>query len=170
MKVEIVNPALGIFAKIIFYMIAIAIILFAITAIFRKDFNSEEKSATKYLDSFRAGTAIYLGTFFLGNNYDYRLIFLIFAIPQLVQWIKYPVKNIAVSSKVILTFIFFSLWYLIIADFIRSLPNGIYYSFALKHFSHWIVFSGLFYLFFWSMPEWPKSHVQKLLSVRSLFG
>jgi len=39
-----------------------------------------------HIDAFRMGAGIYLGTFFLGNNWSYRLMFLIFTIPQLVTW------------------------------------------------------------------------------------
>jgi hypothetical protein len=41
-----------------------------------------------YLDGFCIGSGIYLGTFLLGNSWAYRLIFLIFTVPQLVAWIK----------------------------------------------------------------------------------
>ncbi|MPZ72356.1 MAG: DUF2029 domain-containing protein, partial [Nitriliruptorales bacterium] len=36
--------------------------------------------------SFLLGTAIYLGTFAVANNFDYRLIFLILTLPQLFEW------------------------------------------------------------------------------------
>jgi hypothetical protein len=38
------------------------------------------------LDGFRLGAGIYLGTFLLGNNWDYRLSFLLFTIPQILKW------------------------------------------------------------------------------------
>jgi len=167
MKVEMANPSLGGLAKIIFYIMAAAIILFAITALFRKDFQIDEKSNTLYLDSFRAGTALYIGTFFLGNNYDYRLIFLIFTFPQLVQWLKFPDKSISIGSKFVLLFMYISFWYPLIAENIRCFPYGNYFSFSLKHLSNWVVFSGLFYLFFWSFPDWVKKHINKLLPTMS---
>jgi hypothetical protein len=37
--------------------------------------------------AFRMGASVYVGTFLLGNNFDYRLAFLILVIPQLVEWI-----------------------------------------------------------------------------------
>lgn len=46
------------------------------------------ESDLTYLDAFRAGAGVYLGTFLLGNSWAYRLIFLIFTVPQLVTWIK----------------------------------------------------------------------------------
>jgi len=38
------------------------------------------------LDAFWAGAAIYLGTYVFGNNFDYRLAFLLLCIPQLCAW------------------------------------------------------------------------------------
>lgn len=38
------------------------------------------------LDAFRLGAAIYLGTYLLGGNFDYRMVFLLFTIPQLWSW------------------------------------------------------------------------------------
>ena len=38
------------------------------------------------LDAFWAGAAIYLGTYVFGNNFDYRLVFLLMCVPQLCAW------------------------------------------------------------------------------------
>jgi len=38
------------------------------------------------LDAFWAGAGIYLGTYVFGNNFDYRLAFLLLCIPQLCAW------------------------------------------------------------------------------------
>jgi hypothetical protein len=40
------------------------------------------------LDSFRAGASIYVAAFALGSNWDYRLIFVLFTLPQLFVWVK----------------------------------------------------------------------------------
>jgi hypothetical protein len=43
-------------------------------------------STGRYIDGFRLGAVIYLGTFLLGTNWDYRLMFLLFCLPQLWEW------------------------------------------------------------------------------------
>ncbi|MBK9927998.1 MAG: hypothetical protein IPP66_22220 [Anaerolineales bacterium] len=43
-------------------------------------------ASERNLTAFRMGASIYMGTFLLGNNWDYRLAFLIFVIPQLSEW------------------------------------------------------------------------------------
>lgn len=46
-------------------------------------------TADRTLDAFWAGASIYVGTFaVLGTNWDYRLVFLVLTIPQLLRWIE----------------------------------------------------------------------------------
>jgi Glycosyltransferase family 87 len=40
------------------------------------------------LDAFWAGASIYAGTYLFGNNFDYRLVFLLFCVPQLCTWAR----------------------------------------------------------------------------------
>jgi hypothetical protein len=35
---------------------------------------------------FHIGALVYLGTFFIGNNFDYRLVFVLLTLPQLFAW------------------------------------------------------------------------------------
>ncbi len=40
------------------------------------------------LDAFWAGAGVYAGTYLFGNNFDYRLVFLLFCVPQLCTWAR----------------------------------------------------------------------------------
>lgn len=40
--------------------------------------------------AFYAGSLIFLGTFAIGNNFDYRLVFLLLTLPQLFEWVEGP--------------------------------------------------------------------------------
>ena len=40
--------------------------------------------------AFVLGTALYVGTYALGNNFDYRLVMLLLVIPQLLLWAREP--------------------------------------------------------------------------------
>lgn len=88
-------------------------------------------------------------------------MFLILTIPQLLMWAKSSARYIAIVSSVVLLSTFISLWYLVIVKITYDLPYGAYVSFALDETSHWLVFTGLLYLLFWSMPDWIKSYVHK---------
>jgi hypothetical protein len=40
------------------------------------------------MDAFVAGTAIYAGSFILEHNFDYRLVYLLLVVPQLLRWAR----------------------------------------------------------------------------------
>ena len=40
------------------------------------------------LDAFWAGAGVYAGTYVFGNNFDYRLAFLLLCVPQLCTWVR----------------------------------------------------------------------------------
>ncbi len=163
MKAMSFNHTLGWYARFLSYLIVLLALWFAFTSLLRDDFLTESQSEAEYLDAFRAGTAIYLGTFLLGNNWDYRLMFLILTIPQLVVWGKCYIRDISLGSMVIVSFIFLSQWYLLIIKITHHLPYGGYVSFVLDELSNWGVFFGLLYLFFWSMPDWVKGTLRKCI-------
>lgn len=41
------------------------------------------------LDAFWAGAGVYAGTYVFGNNFDYRLAFLLLCVPQLCAWVRH---------------------------------------------------------------------------------
>ncbi len=159
------NAAIGESVRYLSYLTVLLSLLFALTALFRNDFQAEERELSVYLDAFRAGTAIYLGTFLLNSNWDHRLIFLIFTIPQLVIWSKSPVKGIAAASIAALASTFLSMWHLLIVKIVYNLPYGGYVSYTLDKTFHWILFTGLLYLFFWTIPDWLKEYARKMRSL-----
>lgn len=62
-----------------------------------------------FIDGFRIGAGVYTGTFLLGYNYDYRLMFLLFTIPQLIQWAGQQKNKINLAS-VALFLLIATLW------------------------------------------------------------
>jgi hypothetical protein len=102
-----------------------------------------------YIASFRAGAGIYLGTFLLGNSWAYRLIFLIFIVPQLVVWIKTDPSRKLISVVTL---------FLVIASACPSwISSGI-----LDEIFNWLLFITLFYLMMSSLPF----TLQKILTNR----
>ena len=113
----------------------------------------------EYLDTFRVGAGIYIGCFVLINNHDYRLIFLIFTIPQLVAWMYTKAKGFSLIPLLTLSAMFFSIWsFFIMRIFGRKL------TFLLEEFSNWIVLAGLLYLFFASVPDWFSDYLRRPFS------
>jgi hypothetical protein len=140
-------------------------ILAGYLALSRSGNREEAREQTIYLDAFRAGAGIYLGSFCLGSNWDYRLMFLILVIPQLVVWTRGSVRPVAITSVVVLASIFLALWYLGFRGLVESsgyMAQAV--CFSLDQVYKWMVFGGLMYLFCWSLPDWIKSSAQDLNS------
>lgn len=152
-------------ARMLSYLVVLLAFFWGFTALRRDDVQSERQKEPIYLDAFRAGAAIYLGTFFFGNNWDYRLIFLILPIPQLAIWAGGSERHASVSSMVVLSSMLLSLWYLEIARFTgRVMFADVPVCFLLDQLYKWAVFAGLLFLFLWSMPGWVKGSVRELNS------
>ena len=153
------NVNLGRAAKGLSYLSVIASSAFALSALFRKDNPSVRKEDDIYLSAFRAGASIYIGTFLMSNNFPYKLIFLIFTIPQLILWAKYTATNISIISKSTIIAVFISMWYLVISKLLGHFPW--YINFTVNALSNWIILFCCMYLIFWSMPAWVKEVVQR---------
>jgi hypothetical protein len=116
------------------------------------------------LTAFRMGASIYVGTFLLGNNWDYRLAFLVFAVPQLAQWFHLTDrKHKAVAIGVMLA-ILVSCWHLLL-EFAPSFiplkdPNN--RNFVFDEFVNWLLVPGFTYLLVVSFPDWLRHDLQKL--------
>ena len=163
MRLSVINQNLGLYARFLSYFLVLLIFLTSFSAaIINRKVVSLASYDNIYLDSFRVGSAIYIGTFLLGNNFDYRLMFLIFVIPQLTFWSERPIDQVTVISKIVLLAIYISLWYLVISKVMTFLPYGNYASYVLDEMVNWIVFSGLVYLFLLSLPTWAMEFAQNV--------
>ena len=108
-----------------------------------------ETSEYRFIDSFRVGASIYVGTFLLGNNWSYRLIFLLFVIPQLLDW--FSRTNYKPLPLLTLVTVFFSLWSIIL--------DPIPISGAIDEIANWLLLSCLFYFLLESSPTWIKHYL-----------
>ncbi|MBN3924662.1 hypothetical protein [Nostoc sp. NMS4] len=162
-------PLLKIALPIFSYFLLLSILVIAILLVFKNPVHDEDENEiekNKYIDAFRVGAGIYIGTFLFGHNWDYRLMFLIFTIPQIVTWIKQKNSRYFLAASFTLPTIILSFWYLILARIINY-----YLTFNLgliiDEFFNWVVFSGLVYLFLASLPNWLCNIMYKLvLAVR----
>lgn len=163
------NELLADIVKILsFVVIAIAFIVayFDPFKLREKAVVGQKDNGQLYQDGFRVGATLYIYIFLLfGNSWDYRLIFLIFAIPQLLKWANEStskeckvIKNI---SKLALVTIMFSFWYLIIVKVFSLIPYGKKIIFIFDEANNWIVFITLLYLLFWSLPVKIKALIGK---------
>ena len=56
------------------------------------------------------GALIYLGTFMTANNFDYRLVFLLLTLPQLIEWASLPAHRLTSLAQTTLLAIVALLW------------------------------------------------------------
>lgn len=116
-------------------------------------------------DSFRVGSSIYLGTFLLGNNSDYRLLFLILCISQLSFWSTSANQRLKWCARSVLCFALVSMWYLVItrcwgilaSPLFQWIPSARLYPWILDEIFNWMLFLLLVYLFAIALPQWMKS-------------
>ncbi len=111
------------------------------------------RESNKHLNSFRVGSAVFVGTFLLGGNWDYRLVVLLLVIPQLMDWRRSLSKQLRHVAVITLVCVVIALW----DWFIRRLfEHALPVFFLIDLFSKWTVFSGLTYLLIYTLPDWLK--------------
>jgi hypothetical protein len=143
-----------------FMAIIISSLIFYINSTYAHDFKQEDEN---YIDTFRAGAGIYIGTFFLGNNWDYRLMFLIFVIPQLLSWRKDSRRGFI--SFMALISVIVSCWSMWCVGIISN-----HLLIAIDEIFNWILFATLFYLLTSSMPLFLQKGLIGMASLNEFIG
>ncbi len=117
-------------------------------------------STTRILDAFRVGALIYVGTFLQGNTWNYRLIFLIFSLPALIEWSRSENTTPRRLARMALILLMLSLWVPLFGatepptmTFLGMLPI------ALAQLANWGLFATLTYLLFASLPAWARREI-----------
>jgi hypothetical protein len=141
--------------RIVSYVIASLIFLLTLFLGIRKK-SCHDISTPYYLNAFRLGAAIYIGCFLTMNTHDYRMIFLIFIVPQMLEWARKKISGISLPSLVTLLIMIFSMWSFFIMRFV-----GRKITFVMEEFANWVVLAGLLYLFFASLPEWFREYLYR---------
>ena len=117
-------------------------------------------SSARNLAAFRMGASIYVGTFLLGNNWDYRLAFLIFVIPQLMEWTRGTYsKGQRLLSIGTLVLVFAACWHFMVwyAPSLAPIRETL---FILDEIINWTLVGGFSYLLLASAPDWLQNLVQ----------
>jgi len=155
-------PSQAAVLKPLSYVCAPLIFVMALSALFRPAGPPEPPGAPLALDAFRAGSAIYVGTFLMGNNWDYRLVFLILTLPQLVLWSRSR-GRLALVAKVVIGLVLLSFWHMLIVKWLRPLANGYLIGLTIDEVANWAAFAGLAWLLFWSAPDWVSETARRML-------
>lgn len=121
-----------------------------------------EVSSDRNIAAFRMGASIYVGTFLFGNNWDYRLAFLILTVPQLFEWICSENKKLRFLALTSTFFVMVSCWYFVISTVLSSdIWEGFW--FVFDEACNWMLFTSFIYLLVSSMPGSIKNQISSLL-------
>lgn len=129
--------------------------------------------AERNFAAFRMGAAVYVGTFLLGNNFDYRLAFLIFLMPQLVEWLRSTTRSYRILAWSSVVLVLLSCWHMwIIAIPLQSIFGSVadsqkFWNIVDEIFN-WLLFANLGYLLIASTPPWFKEQFRALLPQRMM--
>jgi hypothetical protein len=151
MRVTDQGSQFGSLAKVSSYSLAVLVILSALFLRFKKAVSTSSQD-NEFIDAFRMGASIYAGTFLLGNNWDYRLMFLIFTIPQLVVWMRKDHMWLSRLAGVTMLAIVVACWLYVISTMLSLVSQSLLI--FLDELSTWLIFAGLTYFLAFSLPSW----------------
>jgi hypothetical protein len=112
-------------------------------------------SSSRNVAAFRMGASIYVGTFLLGSNWDYRLAFLILAVPQILQWSRHTNKHYSFTAGAVLALVLISCWHFVVW-FAPSLANVKELLFVVDEIVNWMLVAGFSCLLAASGPDWVR--------------
>ncbi len=112
------------------------------------------------LAAFRMGSFIFLGTFLLGNNWDYRLAFLLFTIPQLGHWARTGKGRQRLWIFVAIGLLILSCWHFILAHWLSLMLLDLEIITIVDEIINWGLFAVMVYLSVASMPDWARESLR----------
>lgn len=99
--------------------------------------------------AFDLGCALYAGTFALGYNWDYRLVFVLLAVPQLIVWSR-NTESVRGLPKLIVGAYAVSVW----SGFVVAQASGLGdVVLVLEEGANWVLFSGLLVMWGRTQPH-----------------
>lgn len=117
------------------------------------------------IDAFRVGMACYTGTFVLGNNFDYRMVFLILTLPQLAQWSGLADRGPRDVARLCTIAILFALWSPFWEVPLMTSHLGRALTFTGGELATWVVFASGLNLLAASWPEWLRRPVPAAIAI-----
>jgi len=141
--------------KTTFCLLIVLVLLIAYLEASKSNDLSQELNL-QYIDGFRMGGSLYIGTSLIGNNWDYRLIILLFSIPQILVWTKSNNK-ISIPSLFAIIGISLTLW----------ISNPRLNLFNIDELLNWMLYLYFVYTLILTLPKWIKVHIFPKASIGS---
>jgi hypothetical protein len=152
-----------------FPLAAALALLFAVIVMAFSYTREPQTGSDRNFAAFRMGASIYVGTFLLGNNFDYRLAFLVLVVPQVVEWTFSADRLYRGLAWLNLALVLISCWHLWIIEIplefiFGSVADSQKFWIIFDEAINWILFASLGYLLFASVPAWVKELPRTILS------
>lgn len=157
LRVGRLSPTAGAVAVVLAWTMIVLVAWRALRA--RAAAGEVEFGADAALDAFRVGAACYAGTFLLGNNFLYRLVFVILALPRLWRWARGGALRGSAWLGLVASFA--SLWLL---EFDRSswvVRRDEWLWFSVGQAANWVLFASFCCLLIRTLPGWSTDWLRR---------
>jgi hypothetical protein len=147
---------------------AALVLLFLVFILGIRDQTNPVTLTERNFAAFRMGASIYVGTFLLGHNWDYRLAFLVLIVPQLVEWMGFQNRTYRRAAWLSMVLVLLSCWHL----WMTQIPLVPVFNSVADSNRFWIILDEVFnrmliashtYLLFVSAPEWLEEPFRNIL-------
>ncbi|MFK7739666.1 MAG: hypothetical protein AB8H80_05025 [Planctomycetota bacterium] len=114
----------------------------------------DDQQDPQLLAAFRAGAAVYLASFAIGENFDYRLIFLLPTLPQLLRWSQRAPARLRRGAKIVTAMVLLLLWSQTWRQALAAAIGSPSLGIAIDEWLSWFAWLGLCTFTALSLPEW----------------
>ncbi len=154
-------PAFGVngLLDVLPYLLGLMLLVVAVVAGLRNSLKSNFEGS-RNLTAFRMGAFIYLGTFLMGNNWDYRLAFLLFTLPQLAEWVQTLKGKQRLLVAAAIGLVILSSWHFVLARWCSLAFSDSETVIIFDEIANWSMFFMLAYLAIVSLPDWAKEIIR----------
>jgi hypothetical protein len=149
--------------SIVPYVLAFVLLLLAIYFSFRQRGQLADINL-RNLRAFWAGAGIYVGTFLLGNSWDYRFMFTLLTVPALAEWVRQKGGGAVKIARITVIVLLISCWYLVLQKWFGTTNSAYNVVFAIDEIANWALYFGLTFLYVASLPDWLFDGIQNFFS------
>jgi hypothetical protein len=118
----------------------------------------------RHLRAFWAGAGVYIGTFLLGNSWDYRFMFTLLAVPALAEWVRQKGGGAVKIARITVIALLISCWYLVLQKWFGTTSSAYNVVYAIDEIANWTLYFGLICLYIASLPQWLVEETHNFLT------
>lgn len=113
---------------------------------------------------FRIGAACFVGTFLIGTNFAYKLVFVLLALPQLMEWARGAQDSLRWAARAALAGTYLALWMPMFEWVGSDARVGSGLAFWTAQGAHWLLFGAAVWLLVRTAPAWLRDWLKNKTS------